>query len=157
MSKLFCPKWYRCFDDNDSSSPQRQPTALWLGRLVVTFWQSDPSWIPVMLCDSQRAVELARNPIHHNAMKHIEVRYHFIQERVTHVKLRLEKVSTGVFKRISLDHWETWWAWSILRNSHVRAETIGFRIWEYSRFLYTCKFWFVFWIRPLWGSVKFSQ
>ena len=69
--------------------------ALWLGRLAIMFRQSDPTWTPVVLSDSQGAVALARNPVHHNASKHIEVRYHFVRECVTRGKLSLEKVSTA--------------------------------------------------------------
>ena len=54
--------------------------ALWLGRLAVMFWQSDPSWILAVFNVIQGAVALAWNPVHHNTSKHIEVRYHFFQE-----------------------------------------------------------------------------
>ena len=69
--------------------------ALWLGRLAVTFRQSDSTWTPVVFSDSQGVVALARNPVHHNASKHIEVRYHFVRECVTRGKLSLEKVATA--------------------------------------------------------------
>jgi hypothetical protein len=44
--------------------------------------------------DSQGAVALAKNPVHHNASKHIEVQYHFIRDCITKEMLNLEKVST---------------------------------------------------------------
>jgi hypothetical protein len=44
--------------------------------------------------DSQAAVALAKNPVHHNASKHIEVRYHFVRDCTTKEMLSLEKVST---------------------------------------------------------------
>ena len=56
--------------------------ALWLGRLAVTFRQLDHSWIPVIFSDNQGAVALAWNPVHHNASKHIGVRYHFVREYI---------------------------------------------------------------------------
>jgi hypothetical protein len=47
-----------------------------------------------MFSDSQGAVTLAKNPVHHNASKHIEVRYHFVRDCATKERLMLEKVST---------------------------------------------------------------
>jgi hypothetical protein len=52
--------------------------ALWLRRLALTFRQCNSKWIPTVFSDSQGAVALAKNPAHHNASKHIEVRYHFV-------------------------------------------------------------------------------
>jgi hypothetical protein len=43
--------------------------------------------------DSQEAVALAKNPVHHNVSKHIEVQYHFVRYRATKEMLSLEKVS----------------------------------------------------------------
>ena len=36
---------------------------------------SDPDSSPVVYSDSQSVVALSKNPVHHNASKHIEVRY----------------------------------------------------------------------------------
>ena len=38
--------------------------ALWLGRVESTFWKIDLSWTSVVYNDN-------RNPVHHNASKHI--------------------------------------------------------------------------------------
>jgi kynurenine formamidase len=46
-----------------------------------------------VLSDSQGTVAVAKNPIHHNASKHIDVRYHFVRDCITQGKLSLEKVS----------------------------------------------------------------
>lgn len=35
---------------------------------------------PMLHCDSQSAIVLARNPVFHAKTKDIEVRYHFIRE-----------------------------------------------------------------------------
>ena len=37
---------------------------------------------------------LVEEPNHHNALKHMNVRYHFVQDYVTTCKLSLEKIST---------------------------------------------------------------
>ena len=50
---------------------------------------------PDSASDSQGALALAKNPVHHNASKHIEVRYHFVRDSVTKEKLGLEKVFTA--------------------------------------------------------------
>ena len=50
---------------------------------------------PVVFNDSQGALALAKNLVHHNASKHIEVRYHFIRDCVTKGKIGLEKVSSA--------------------------------------------------------------
>ena len=84
--------------------------ALWLSRLAVTFQQADSNKTPVVLRDSQGVVALARNPVHHNASKHIEVRYHFIRECVTRGQLSLEKFSKAdnvvdaMTKCLPMDH-----------------------------------------------------
>jgi hypothetical protein len=69
--------------------------ALWLGRLARTFRQCNSKWTPTVFSDSQGAnIALAKNLVHHNASKHIEVRYHFVRDCATKELLSLEKVST---------------------------------------------------------------
>jgi hypothetical protein len=68
--------------------------AHWLGRLAYMFRQDNPKWIPNVFSDSQGALALAKNPIHHNASKHIKVWYHFDRDCVTNEMLSMEKVST---------------------------------------------------------------
>ena len=68
--------------------------ALWLGRLAHTFRQVDSDSAPVVYSDSQSDVALSKNLVHHNASKHIEVRYHFVRDYVISGKIGLEKIST---------------------------------------------------------------
>jgi hypothetical protein len=68
--------------------------ALWLGRLARTFRQYNSKWILTVFNDSQGVVALAKNLVHHNASKHIEVRYHFVRDCATKEMLSLEKIST---------------------------------------------------------------
>jgi hypothetical protein len=58
------------------------------------FRQANSKWITV-LSDSQGAIALTKNPVHHNASKNIKVRYHFVRDCVTKEMLTLEKVSTS--------------------------------------------------------------
>ena len=46
---------------------------LWLNRLVHTFQQVDSDSAPIVYNDSQGVVALSKNPVHHNASKHIDV------------------------------------------------------------------------------------
>ena len=55
---------------------------IWLNQLADTFRQADPRWTLVILSDIQGVVALAKNPVHHDASKHIEIMYHFIWDCV---------------------------------------------------------------------------
>ena len=52
--------------------------ALWLSRLVADLGCTNDT--PLLHCDSQSAIQLARNPVFHSKTKHIGVKYHFIRE-----------------------------------------------------------------------------
>ena len=66
--------------------------AVWLGRLV-----ADLGIKIEMLelhCDSQSAIQLAKNPVFHAKTKHIDVKYHFIREVIDDKQIQLVKVHT---------------------------------------------------------------
>jgi hypothetical protein len=44
--------------------------------------------------DNQAAQQMAMNPVHHQRTKHIDVRYHFVRERIQTKEIKLEHVST---------------------------------------------------------------
>ena len=44
--------------------------------------------------DSQSAIHLCKNPVFHDRTKHVEVKYHFIREKITQGIINIEKVST---------------------------------------------------------------
>ena len=44
--------------------------------------------------DSQSALHLCKNPAFHERTKHVDVRYHFIREKVIEGKILVEKIST---------------------------------------------------------------
>ena len=87
--------------------------ALWLGRLAHTFRQVDSDSALVVYNDSQSVVALSKNPVHHNASKHIEVRYHFVRDCVISGKISLKKISTtdnvadGMTKCLSADRFRS--------------------------------------------------
>ena len=50
--------------------------------------------MPIIWCDNINAISLASNPIYHARMKHLEVDYHYIREKVVNKELAVQYVST---------------------------------------------------------------
>ncbi|MCO5579692.1 hypothetical protein L7F22_033550 [Adiantum nelumboides] len=67
--------------------------AIWLARLVKDLGLEQ--CLPILRCDSQSASALAKNPVFHSRMKHIDVRYHFSQECLANKNLDLVKNPTS--------------------------------------------------------------
>ena len=65
-----------------------------LNGLAHTFRQVNSDLALVVYSDSRGVVTLSRNPVQHNTMKHIEVRYHFVWDSVISGKIGLEKIPT---------------------------------------------------------------
>ncbi|MCO5562441.1 hypothetical protein L7F22_016069 [Adiantum nelumboides] len=66
--------------------------AIWLGRLVVDLGvKVDMS---ELYCDSQSAIQLAKNPVFHSKTKHIDVKYHFIRKVLEDKQIQLMKIHT---------------------------------------------------------------
>ena len=51
--------------------------------------------MPILHCDSQSAIQLAKNPVFHAKTKHVDVKYHFIREVLEDKLLQLAKVHTS--------------------------------------------------------------
>ena len=66
--------------------------ALWLSRLVVDLGFTGD--IPLLHCDSQSAIQLAKNPVFHAKTKHVDVKYHFIREVIENKQIQLVKIHT---------------------------------------------------------------
>jgi transposase InsO family protein len=66
--------------------------ALWLQGLVgdLGFSQEHVN----VYCDSQSAIHLAKNQVHHARTKHIDIRFHFIREVIGNGEISLQKVDT---------------------------------------------------------------
>jgi len=62
-------------------------------------------------CDSQSAMDIAKNPTFHYRTKHIDIQYHFVREHVTNGTVRIKYIPTdkqladGLTKPISQDNW----------------------------------------------------
>ena len=65
----------------------------WLRTLIknLGLYLYDP---PILWCDNVSALAIASNPIFHARTKHVEVDFHFIQERVLRKDLQVKFVST---------------------------------------------------------------
>ena len=59
------------------------------------FRQVDSDSTPIVYSDSQGVVALSKNPVRHNASKHIDVRYHFVRDYAISGKISLEKKPTA--------------------------------------------------------------
>ena len=62
--------------------------ALWLLLLLQKF-KVEVEVSLVVYSDNQRAMALARNPIYHSKVKHIDVSYHFTREQVNEGVIKL--------------------------------------------------------------------
>ena len=67
--------------------------ALWMRRLLNELGYAGPQQV-IIQADNKSAIALAENPMHHGRTKHIEIRYHFIREKVTEGHIKLSFVPT---------------------------------------------------------------
>ncbi|MCO5557712.1 hypothetical protein L7F22_011283 [Adiantum nelumboides] len=65
---------------------------IWLARLLKDIGLEQ--CLPVLHCDSQSAIALAKNPMFHSQMKHIDVHYLFNRECMANKSLDFVKVLT---------------------------------------------------------------
>ena len=67
---------------------------VWLRRLLsdIGFAQRAPTAIHE---DNQGAICLSQNPKDHSRTKHIDIKFHYIREKVTERQLRVEYCATG--------------------------------------------------------------
>ena len=76
------------------------------GYMAVNFGACEAMWLKltelgyhlpqiILWCNSQPTITVLKNPEHHTRMKHIDVMYHWLREKVDRRKLKLEFVPTG--------------------------------------------------------------
>jgi hypothetical protein len=68
--------------------------AVWLSRLLSEMIGGEAQKVKMRI-DNQSAIELSKNPVHHERTKHIDLRYHFIRECVEEGKVDIEHVRTS--------------------------------------------------------------
>ena len=66
--------------------------AVWLRNLVGDFGIVQRQ--VTIFCDSQSAICLTKNPVHHNSMKHVRVKFNYVRERVEEGDIIVTKVDT---------------------------------------------------------------
>ncbi len=66
--------------------------ALWLEQLLSELNRSQKEI--KMFCDNKSTICLTKNPEFHSRSKHIDIRYHFIKEKIKEKKINIEYIST---------------------------------------------------------------
>ena len=67
---------------------------MWLRRLLSELKIAGDRSLK-MYCDNQAAISIAKNPVHHDRTKHIEIDCHFISEKIEKEIVQLIYVPTG--------------------------------------------------------------
>jgi hypothetical protein len=67
---------------------------VWLSRLLGELIFKPPATVMLRI-DNMSAIELCKNPVHHERSKHIDTRYHFIREKVGEGTVDVEHVRTN--------------------------------------------------------------
>jgi hypothetical protein len=67
--------------------------AIWLRKLLTGLFDQELEPM-VIYCDNQSCIKLSKNPVFHDRSKHIEIRYHFIRDRVQKGAVKLQYIST---------------------------------------------------------------
>ena len=67
--------------------------AVWLRRLLgeLTGEEAHP---PALMVDNQPALNLAKNPVLHDRSKHIDIKFHFLQDCINGGQIVIELVET---------------------------------------------------------------
>jgi len=67
--------------------------AIWLRKLLLDIGRRCENATKIMI-DNQSTIKLIRNPEFHNRTKHIDVRYHFIREKLSTCEIDVEYISS---------------------------------------------------------------
>lgn len=69
--------------------------SIYLRRLYGEIAQSSQPPLPIQLRnDNKGAIEISKNPTNHNRTKHIDIRHHFIRERIKEKEITITYIST---------------------------------------------------------------
>jgi hypothetical protein len=65
--------------------------AIWLQKLLTSLFDLEME-ATMILCDNQSCIKMTKNPVFHDKMKHIEIRYHYIRDIVQKGVVKLQYV-----------------------------------------------------------------
>lgn len=67
---------------------------IWLRALLLAigFLKPGPT---KLLCDNNAAINLSEDPLLHTRVKHVDIKYHFLRERVQSKELELRYINTN--------------------------------------------------------------
>lgn len=68
--------------------------AIWLKQLEEDFWPALSDTPMLMYCDNQSAISISGNDIYHARSKHIDVRYHFVREKISNRQVSVRYKNT---------------------------------------------------------------
>jgi hypothetical protein len=66
---------------------------IWLARLLAKMQNLEPKTVKLKV-DNQSAISLCKNPVYHERTKHIDIKYHFVREKVEAGKVDVSYVRT---------------------------------------------------------------
>lgn len=66
-----------------------------MGLLGEVFGATAKPCIPILLTDSKSAIALAKNDVHHDRTKHIDIRHHFIRDEIEKETIILQWIPSG--------------------------------------------------------------
>ena len=101
---------------------QATKEAIWIQRFLEEIGMDSPTEI-VIYSDNQSAISLAKNSVHHARTKHIDIRHHFLREKIESGELEVKFCGT-----------ETMMAdvpKGLAREKHCRFSS-GMDMWEFS-------------------------
>jgi hypothetical protein len=67
--------------------------AIWLRKLLIGLFGEELE-LTLIHCDNQSCIKLSENLVFHDRSKHIEIRYHFIRDRVLKGVVKLHYIPT---------------------------------------------------------------
>jgi hypothetical protein len=76
------------------AASQASCEAIWLRKILVDLFDTKPNPTTIYY-DNQSYIKLSENLIFHDRSKYIEIRYHFIRDRVQKGAVKLQYVSTN--------------------------------------------------------------
>jgi hypothetical protein len=67
--------------------------AVWLRKLIPGLFDQVLD-LTMIYCDNQNCVKLSENPVFHDRLKHIDIKYYFIRDKVQKGEVILQYIST---------------------------------------------------------------